>query len=192
MSVRQFAGELKKTIEELKAQGTAAIACDNLIAYLASVQQAGDSEPSQVQLEEYKARLQMQNDASKRAHESQLELFRSVISSAQAAIKTGFLLNGGAAVAMLAFIGHLAERSPEKVHIFALSLAPLTFGVLASALLSGLTYLTQWLYASPQQKAKRAGFGMNLLCIVVGFSSYGFFAWGMCRSYSAFFTLGMP
>lgn len=190
MSVRDFAKELKEIIEGIRTKGNETIQCDALIEYLASVENTASADPTALQLEQFKAQLQGQLEVAKRVHEGQLEMFRSVITSGQAAIKTGFLLNGGAAVAMLAFIGHLAQHLPGKVHMFALVLAPFTFGVLSGAMLSGLTYLSQWLYASSEIKAKRGGFVVNLICIAFGFLGYGLFAWGLCRAYSAFLTFG--
>ena len=43
------------------------------------------------------------------ARETSLEMFRSVITTGQSALKATMLLNGGAAVAMLAFVGKLVE-----------------------------------------------------------------------------------
>ncbi|MFJ9450562.1 hypothetical protein [Herbaspirillum sp. NPDC101397] len=188
MSAKDFARELKEIIEGIKAKGNDTIQCDALITYLANIESTIASEATPLQLEQFKAQLQGQLEVTKRMYDGQLEMFRSVIASGPAAIKTGFLLNGGAAIAMLAFIGHLAQHVPAKVYLFSLVLAPFAFGVLSGAMLSGLTYLSQWLYASPRPKAKKFGFGVNILCILVGFFGYGLFAWGLCRAYTAFLT----
>jgi len=113
-------------------------------------------------------------------------MFRSVITVGQGAIKSSFVLNGGAAIALLAFIGHLAQFKPEKVAEFGACQLPFAYGVLAIAVTSGLTYLSQWLYASPRGLAKRAGFILNLLCIALGLGSYGLFVWGLFATYRAF------
>jgi hypothetical protein len=50
-----------------------------------------------------------------------LELFKSVISTANIAIKSLININGGAAVELLAFVGHLlSTRGKQLVHGFAL------------------------------------------------------------------------
>jgi hypothetical protein len=126
------------------------------------------------------------NDANKRAHEGQLEMFRAVITSGQNAIKTSFLLNGGAAVALLAFIAHLAEIDRKKVPQFGCTLLPFAFGVLAITITSGLTYLSQWLYANPEPVARKRGFCINTLCIILGILSYVMFVWGLFSVYSIF------
>ncbi|CAI8841095.1 hypothetical protein [Methylococcus capsulatus] len=179
MSAKQFAAQMKAMIEEIKANGTAAIYCDNLIAYLAEVQNTPEAEPSAIQIERYKADLQNWIETNKYNHEGCLEMFRSVVTSGQAAIKSSFLLNGGAAVAMLAFIGHLAQFRPEKVPTFAACLMPFAYGVLAISVTSGFTYLSQWCYASTRPWMRKVGFAFNMLCILFGLSSYGFFLWGV-------------
>lgn len=186
MSTKQFAAQMKATIEEIKTKGTVAICCDNLIAYLDEVQNSPEAEPSPIQVEQFKADLQNWIETNKHNHEGRLEMFRSVITSGHSAIKSSFLLNGAAAVAMLAFISHLAQFKAEKVPEFAACLVPFAFGVLAIAVTSGLTYLTQWFYASTWPWARKVGFRINVLCILIGFSSYGFFGWGLFETYRSF------
>ena len=109
MSVKQFAAQMKATIEDIKSKGTAAIYCDNIIAYLNEVQNSPEPEPTLLEIERYKADLQNWIEANKHQHEGNLEMFRSVITAGQGAIKSSFLLNGGAAVAVLAFIAHISQ-----------------------------------------------------------------------------------
>lgn len=186
MSVKQFATQMKAIIEDIKSKGTAAIYCDNLIAYLNEVQNSSEPEPSPIEIERYKADLQNWVETNKHQHEQRLEMFRSVIMSGQGSIKSSFLLNGGGAVALLAFIGHLAQFNATKVPIFATGLLPFAFGVLATAVTSGFTYFSQWLYASQHAKARKAGFVFNIVCIVLGISSYALFTWGLITTYHSF------
>ena len=186
MSAQQFAIQLKDTIKEIKRNGTAAIYCDNLIAYLDDVAKSPSQNPTEVELEKYKADLQLHIEENRNYHASQLEMFRSVITSGQNAIRSSFLLNGGASVALLALIGHLAQFKPDKVAAFSGVLLPFVLGVLAMTITSGFTYLSQWLYDAESPKLQKWGFGFNLASIVLGISSYGLFMWGMYRAYFAF------
>ena len=186
MSGQQFAAQLRDTIQEIKSNGTAAIYCDNLIAYLDDVAKSPTEELSEIDLEKYKADLQLHIEQNKNYHSSQLEMFRSIVSSGQNAIRSSFLLNGGASVALLAFIGHLAAINPDKINVFAYPLVLFVIGVLAMTMTSGFTYLSQWLYGSDNLKSQSWGFGFNILCIVLGISSYLFFIWGMWHAYHAF------
>src|SRR5512146_1019063 len=145
MNAKQFAAQMKTMIEDIKSKGTAAIYCDNIIAYLNEVQNSPEPDPTPVEFERYKADLQSWIETKKYEYEGNLEMFRSVITSGQGAIKSSFLLNGGSAVAMLAFIAHLAEFNAGKVPEFAACLLPFAFGVLAIVVTSGCTYLSQWL-----------------------------------------------
>jgi hypothetical protein len=183
---KDFAAQLKKTIEEIKAKGTITIDCDNLIAYLDEVVNSPSPVVSPAELEKYKADLQVWIEHNKTTHESNLEMFRSVIQSGQNALRSSFLLNGGAAVAMLAFIGKLTEVQASKIPVFACSLTIFVIGVLAITVASGLTYLSQWFYAGNLQWKVKTGFWLNIAAIVMGLSSYGVFIWGMCEAYAAF------
>ena len=188
MNAQQFAEQMKELIQGIKDKGTAAIYCDNLITYFDEVQNSPPEKSSEVELERYKAELQLAIEQNKNYHVAQLELFRSVISLGQNAIRTSFLMNGGASVALLAFIGHLAAIKPACIGVFASSLIPFLIGVLVMTMTSGFTYLSQWLYSSEKQKIQKAGFGVNVLCIIMGLSSYVFFIWGMIRAYHAFLS----
>lgn len=186
MSTKQFAAQMRVMIEDIKSKGTAAIYCDNLISYLQEVENAPQAEPASIEIEQYKAKLQSQIESNKHQHESNLAMFKSVIDAGQGAIKSSFLLNGGAAVALLAFIGHLAQVSPTKVPQFATCLLPFALGVLAISITSGFTYLSQWLYAQNSQRKQKFGYFFNLSCILIGLFSYGFFAWGLLTTYRLF------
>jgi hypothetical protein len=186
MGAKTFASQMKATIVEIKSSGTAAIYCDNLISYLAEIENSPELEPSALEIEGYKADLQGFIEDSKAAHETDLEMFRSVIAAGQAALRTSFLLNGGGAIALLAFTGHLAQFNPAKVAEFGACILPFALGVLVVAVSSGLTYLQQWLYAFPNPWTQKAGFCLNILTIVLGIATYLLFVWGLLAAYRAF------
>lgn len=186
MSTREFATQMKAMIEDLKAQRIVAINCDNLIQYLGEIQKTAGPEPSPLELENFKSMQQNWIEGNKHANEFRREMFRSVITAGQGAIRSSFLLNGGAAVALLAFIAHLTQISPGKVGMFAGCLLPFVIGVLVATATSGFTYLSQWLYASSLPRAVKVGFGLNIFCIALGLASYVLFAWGIVVANRAF------
>lgn len=186
MSVKKFATEFKKAIEEIRAKGNLAIQCDNLIAYLDEVIKSSNAEIAQADLEKYKAELQLWVEQNKGIHSSSLEMFRSVIQSGQNAIRSSFLLNGGAAVAILAFIGKLAELQSEKIPQFAQSLVIFVIGVLIVTITAGCTYLSQWFYTGNASWKIKTGLVLNILAIVLGIVSYIVFILGMCKAYAVF------
>jgi hypothetical protein len=179
MTVKQFAKELKETVEGIKASGSTSIDCNNLIAYLDKI--ASSTHP-----DEY----EQQNAALARhaefTHQSGIEMFKSVIAAGLNATKTSMLLNGGAAVAMLAFIGHVADAKPDKVAILAPTILPFALGAFLIGLTSGGTYLSQWFYA--KEKTETVGFILNIFCIAFGAASFIAFLWGLLRVYAVLGT----
>ncbi len=191
MSAQEFALQLKSIIEGIKANGTAAIYCDNLIAYLGEVAASPSRALTPAELEQYKAQLQLDIERHKNLNLSNLEMFKSIIAAGQNAMRSSFLLNGGAAVTLLAFISHLTEKQPDKVLLFADGLMPFVIGVWVVAITSGVTYLSQWFYASENGTWKfKLGSCLNVIAVLLGLGSYAFFVWGMCRVYSGFHTFG--
>jgi hypothetical protein len=186
MSVKEFATGLKQTIVKMKSEGVDELKTDNLIAYLTEVIESPNAEIAQVELERYRADLQLWVEQNKGIQASQMEMFKSVISSGQNALRTSFLMNGGATVALLAFLGKLSDHHQDKIPEFSSSLIIYVIGVLAITMASGSTYLSQWLYASQKQWQKITGFWLNMLAIVLGLASYGLFIWGTVRAYDAF------
>lgn len=163
-------------------------ASENLIKYLdeelldlATSPKTSGSASSEL----YKAELQKWVEEHKSAHAHSVEMFRSVILAGQNALRTAFLMNGGAAVALLAFAGHLATTDPHRVPSIATSLTIFVGGVLVAALTSGVTYLSQWFYAG-HPGWQKTGFALNIAAILLGFGAYGVFAFGMWRAYCVF------
>jgi hypothetical protein len=79
-------------------------------------------------------------------------MFRTVISHASETIKAAILVNGGAAVAILAFLGSSKGVSLSRgAASFATdSAAFFVYGVLCGAVAAGSTYLTQYCYHREQ------------------------------------------
>ncbi len=121
---------------------------------------------------------------------TELEMLKSVIQMGQSALKTIFLMNAGAAGAMLTFIGHLAINAVSKIPAFAYSLTAFVTGLLLSGLASGLSYGCQWLY---HHKPKSSWGGwMNIAAVVVGALSLVAFTAGIYCTYQVFSTFNFP
>lgn len=78
--------------------------------------------------------------------ESGSQLFGSVVSAGQSALKASMIINGGSAAAVLAFAGHLAGVKPASVSQVAVPLLWFCGGLLAVLLSHGLVYLGQYHY----------------------------------------------
>jgi len=139
---------------------------------------------------------------------SALELFKSVITTAEVLIKSLIFINGGAAVALLAFIGHLASTGKHgpAIHAFACPLACFVSGVLVAGLFAGFLAAGQKLYAEAfnregnknaakkeQKLARRLRWCVNFFCvpviIVCGLCSLAAFARGSYLAYVVFATM---
>ena len=185
MKASDFTHEFKDTIKQLKERGVEQIHVDNLINYLDEAEKDLNSTES-FDVECYRAKLQKWIEDHKIAHSHSIEMFRSVIQAGQNALHAAFLMNGGSSVAILAFIGHLASSSPEKVSLFADCLAIFVVGVLIAGLASGITYLSQWFYFRTKKIFRKTGFVLNIVAMLLGLSSYLTFGYGIRVAYKTF------
>ncbi len=119
----------------------------------------------------------------------QLEMFRVGNQLGQNAIRSSFLLNGGASIALLAFIGHLASIQSESILLFAQVLMLFALGGLLITVASGCAYFGMLLHANGKDKSQRSGACIILVCIVLGVLSYICFMLGMYCAYNAFASL---
>jgi hypothetical protein len=73
---------------------------------------------------------------------SDLEMFKSVLASGQAVIKSATLINSGGAIAILAFVGHLTTDAQTRALVsgFATTLLWFVVGVFLASASNGLVY----------------------------------------------------
>ncbi|QSX39468.1 hypothetical protein [Shewanella cyperi] len=116
------------------------------------------------------------------------ELFKAAIQAGQNALKTAFLLNGGASIALLAFISKLAESQyhSNQVPLFADCLVKFVIGVFLIAFATGTNYLSQWLYAANTTNGNAWGNRVNIMSLLLGLGSYTFFCLGSYKAYLVF------
>jgi hypothetical protein len=141
-----------------------------------------------------------------------LESVRAGNASGTEAIKAATLINGGAAVAMLAFIGHLASiNAATASNDLALSLFMFVAGTWLGVVASGTAYIFQITsFASLQhefagKEAKddgdekransehersnalmRRGMWINAITVLLVTTALILFAWGCCSAYHVF------
>jgi hypothetical protein len=143
-----------------------------------------------------------------------LETFKVVIASGQNALRAAMLVNGGAAVALLALLGNIVTKTEsDRVLKGPLPVALLFFGlgVFMSAVASALVYFAQVanarqveaavkiIEASAQQAAgfrdkaehdRREGLRRNSAAIWCGVLSLAFFLFGLLLALWGFWALG--
>jgi hypothetical protein len=145
---------------------------------------------AQLEIEKYKAELASWVSKTQHVSAWELEGFKQVIALGQSAIKSVTLINGGAAVALLAFIGHLAVAATSKYQItpFAESLRYFVAGVLCSALASGTTYLSQYFYSRSGKWWAALAITFHLATVLVTICAFAAFIQGASLAYHAFLS----
>lgn len=190
MDAKEFARKLESSIIELKSQGHESVKCDNLIRYINELIEAGCSDTdSTMVIESQKAKAQFALEEYKHNSSATLEMFKSVMQSGQNAIKTMLLLNGGAAIALLAFIGKLTDNNSRAIPDFAYSLASFVIGALFMGFVACLTYLGQMAFDSDVTKHQQIGKGIQISCAILGALSLFSFSYGTYKTYQAFLCL---
>lgn len=82
------------------------------------------------------------------------DLFNSVIGLAKISLQAVLLVNGGAAIALLAFLGNLASTQSQSslVRILAFALLCFAIGVLAGLIGMGVSYLAQYRFLEAESQ----------------------------------------
>lgn len=183
----------KGAIESTKQNGIEKVSIADLEAYADRLEEVVKESPEGVNageanMERYRADLNAWITARQHQYEHNLEMLRSVITVGQSALKSALLINGGAAVAMLAFLGRLFSGKSSLMSLDGLSIALLQFvwGVLAAAIAAGATYFSQAGYGGEFGSwSPRVGIGGHIIAILGVFCAYGFFGVGAWQAYSA-------
>jgi len=121
------------------------------------------------------------------ARETSLEMFRSVITTGQSALKATMLLNGGAAVAMLAFVGKLVEHDSTFSTELGQAVLWFAFGALASVMATGTTYLGQLFYAGEDGwmiRVAKSAHALTVFLVIASLAFFGAGAWATAASVS--------
>jgi len=123
----------------------------------------------QANLAEYNAR-----------HADSLALLQSALTGATDAIKAALIINGGAALAILAYLGN-SHSTPTRT--LASSLAWFTAGIIVAAFCSGGYYLTQYHYAQRKEVMGNCLRWVTAVLVVISFLA---FAGGAYTAYRGF------
>ncbi|MDQ8205839.1 hypothetical protein [Pelagicoccus sp. SDUM812003] len=193
MNAKKIINEIQRAIGEVKDSEQKTIQVSSLERFLADLDADIDAhgEIEQKELETRLAEFSAQNERNLAAYNasvsSDLEMFRSVILAGQSALKSSLLINGGASVAILAFIGNLATKdSKYEIMISNLSstLFFFTIGVLCAALGFGTTYASQYSYS--REKLKWLGHTFQAITISVVVASYSLFGYASFEAKESF------
>jgi len=189
--------KIKLVLKQTKDAGHDSISITAFEDYLISIEKENDTESknAEMKLDCDLAVFSAENDRNI-AHAnnltaSSLELFKSVILVGQSALKASMLINGGAAVALLAFMGKIwgTSTSSEVAGNISMALFLFCIGIFLSALASGVTYVSQSLHNV--EKTNLAN-GLNLITVFCVLGSYCIFIYSsyvVAKSFGAQFGL---
>jgi hypothetical protein len=180
MEAAEVIQNIRAALSELKAEGTSAVSVAGLEEFINDLERRANSSlellklQSQFDLANYEARVQ-----------HSVEMFRSVIEAGREALKAVVLINGGAVVALLGFLGAaIAKSFPSSLGLsLAGALGYFGAGVLLGALGFGARYSAQ---ASYSQSNNYVGIQFHVLSVVFAVVAYLFFGIGVIRAYGAF------
>ena len=154
MKASEVVDILKSSIAATRESGVDTVSLSDLEAYAHKLSETASETPEDVAvgeaaMERYRAEHDVWISSRQQLHEHNLEMLRSVITVGQLALKSALLINGGAAIALLALVGQVWSSNDGKLALGSLATALLyyVFGVLSAAVAAGTTYISQAGYA---------------------------------------------
>ncbi len=191
MNAKEVIDDLGGALAEVKEQGQKVVSVAALESYLANlkghVEKVGELD--RIKLDSDLASFRAEHERILAHYDAQqkhsVEIIRSVFAYGQAALKSSILINGGAAAALLAFIGKIWSEETGQAAVNALTnaLVLFSFGVLAGAIGTAATYLSQLSYTSSWTKI---GVGFHVLTILIVAAAYVLFGLGSYEAYESF------
>ena len=120
------------------------------------------------------------------------ESLKTTIAYAAGGMKALFMVSGGAAVAMLAFIGHLVtlQKTGVTIRPFVDALGWYFFASLLGSAAFLMSYLSQFFHTGTifTEETSRFGHVFHGLAVLVVVASYVSCLWGMFVAYKAFLS----
>ncbi|MAY43523.1 MULTISPECIES: hypothetical protein [unclassified Neptuniibacter] len=180
MNSKELLQTINSAIDDAKSTGQTSVSIDGLKDYLSYLEddlKDSDREHA-IAIEDFKAANDRNIAHANNLAQSENEMFRSVITAGQAALKASLIINGGAALALLALLGKVWTGSEELSIAGDISGALIMFctGVLYAAMATGGTYLCQFAYAKAWGFV---GHALNILTAGFVFASYSMFYTGI-------------
>jgi len=183
MKAQTLIRDMEADIQAFEEKGITEIKLKNFKAYLEEIKEIAKEQ-------EEKDALQTQRDLAFYAAKNTAKIayynarmkrisdgFHAVITIGQGALKSGALINGGACVALLAFIGNILTKDASMISGLSTALLIFGGGVLFAAISSGTTYLAQESYE--RKKRKKAFFFQYLTIAFVSLSYLAFLLGGL-------------
>ena len=190
MNAKQVIEVTRDAVRAVQQKGQTQIATDRLLFFLKEIEKVSEvggskSVTTEGEIAHFKAAHEASLAQYKATADADLEMFRSVIQAGLTARRSAIVINGGAAVALLAFLGHVSTGQQDKELVVALANAIVlfVFGVLSGGVADGITYLTQFHYRHNRPKLGNLFNGFSIVLIM---ASHVLFAFGAFQAYGAF------
>jgi len=191
MNGKDVIADIRNAVNDVKRNNQDVVSVSALLNYLEALEEDAnqieeiDRKKHEIALEEYKAANE-RNIAHYNAQQLHaIEMLRSVITYGAAALKSATLINGGAAVALLAFIGNIWGKGIKVVAVEPLtnSIYYFSFGVLLAAIGTAGSYFAQYYYNEDHEKT---GVAFHVITVLLVIGSYVLFGLGTIGAYEAF------
>lgn len=182
---------IKKDVSDVKQNGSETIPVDNLLHYLSEIDVTEQPEANALTLEGIKHQNSTQLEMLKIENNFQIESFKAAISIGANACRTFLIMNGGAAIALLAFLGNIWNKNSSTEAASAIATALFLFcgGVVLAGLCSVLSYFSQCFFSSSYGGRKKVhlwlGQIINALACICGGGSIFIFAYGSFSAYQS-------
>ncbi|MFC6122584.1 hypothetical protein ACFPZP_16135 [Citrobacter bitternis] len=176
MSENKIVKAIKVDLEHLKEDGQKEVNINVLINYLDKLNDDNIRERD-VEIEAMKLENQAQLNLQQHNLATYLETFKVTITAGSNAVKALMLLNGGASVAFLAFIGNLwiSGKMNDALPLLVNALTTFCYGVGLAVCCSGFTYFCQFLvqlnFIKDMKSLSISAHLMNALAVICGLIS---------------------
>jgi hypothetical protein len=179
MELSEGLDKFQQDIDDVKRAGKNTVEIANLERYIADLRKQASMSAEERRLNHMSslAAYTAQNEVA-------LANFRAIMDAGKEAVNASIVVNGGAVIALLAFMGNAsAKYGPTFLQKLSFPVLVFGVGVLLGAVGFCTRYVCQFLYAS--EKTKLAGHIFNAIswCAIL-FSLLGF-AYGTFSTYSA-------
>ena len=200
MNAIDLINNIRLALDHLKKSGQTVVPIDRLEDYLTEMEKAAaDGVPAAAAAER---KFERDMEVWKVQTTQGVEMFKAVLDAGLNALKSAIIINGGAAIALLAFLGNLLEKTPPVGKTFPISdlahsLLVFLVGAGCAGTASGIRYLGQASYAAaqndqflnkPQSCWQCVGNFFNGITIFLGTLSFIAFFYGGWSAYMAFTT----
>ena len=186
METAEFIAQLRRDLDAFATEGKTDVPVSNLNNYLDAMEKNAtlSSEGRKIQ----SAHALAHYDATAA---QQREMFKAVMDCGKDAINSAILINGGAVVVIMAFLGNAVGKLNTGTLIQNISAPLFTFGVgvFLSSAAFGVRYISQFLYASDRVKT---GHVFNALSWFTTFAALSAFVWGVWQTYTAVLSSLLP